>query len=60
MKYFTRNPLERLMMRSPTVRAKPDPAPPVPKSHPCYGCKRRNESGCTLPCYRGVESLPPR
>ena len=60
MKYFTHDPLERLMMRPPTVRAKPDPAPPVPTSHPCYGCKRRNESGCTLPCYRGVESLPPR
>ena len=60
MKYFTHDPLERLMMRPPTGRAKPDPAPPVPQSHPCYGCKRRNESGCTLPCYRGVESLPPQ
>ena len=60
MKYFTGNPLERLMMRPPTVRDKPDPPPPVPKSHPCYGCKRRSEDGCTLPCYRGVEGLPPR
>lgn len=60
MKYFTRNPLERMMMRPPVVRRKPDPAPPVPQSHPCYGCKRRNEVGCVLPCYRGVESLPAR
>ena len=61
MKYFTNNPLERQVMRPPTVRAKPDPAPPVPKSHPCCGCKRRNESsGCVLPCYRGVERMPPR
>ena len=60
MRYFTGNPLERMMMRPPIVRAKRDPAPPVPKRHPCYGCKRRNESGCTLPCYRGVDSLPSR
>ena len=44
MKYFTNNPLERQMMRPPTVQAKPDPAPPVPKSHPCCGCKRDRKS----------------
>ena len=60
MRYFTGNPLEQMMMRPPIIRAKRDPAPLGPKRHPCYGCKRWNESGCTLPCYRGVDSLPPR
>ena len=53
------NPLERMMMRPPIVRAGFDPAP-APTGHPCYGCKRWNEaSGCVLPCYRGVERVPP-
>ena len=60
MRYFTDEPLERLMMRTPVVLRKHDPPPPVPKSHPCYGCKRRSESSCTLPCYRGMVSQPPR
>ena len=61
MKYFTRSPLERMMMQPPIAQARPDPAPPVPQSHHCYGCKRLNESsGCVLPCYRGVERMPPR
>ena len=60
MKYFTDSPLEREMMRPPTGRRKPAPPPPVPRSHPCYGCKRRNEGSCVLPCYRGVEHMPPR
>lgn len=58
MKYFTDNPLEREMMRPPTVRAKPDPPAPIPRDHPCYGCKRYGEGGCVLPCYRGVERIP--
>ena len=36
------------------MRAKPAP----PKDHPCHGCKRYGES-CVLPCYRGVEVIPP-
>ena len=61
MKYFTDNPLERQMMRPPAGRVKPDPPPAISKGHPCFGCKRWGErAGCVLPCYRGVERMPPR
>lgn len=60
MKYFTGNPLEREMMRPPAGRVKPDPPPPISQGHPCFGCKRWGESSCVLPCYRGVERMPPR
>jgi len=61
MRYFTDNPLERQMMRPPAGRVKPDPPSRIPKSHPCFGCKRWGErAGCVLPCYRGVKSVPPR
>lgn len=52
MRYFTNNPMERLMMQVP--RSQPNvPPPPMKREHPCYGCKRYGES-CALPCYRGV------
>lgn len=52
MRYFTDNPLERMMMQTPgPVREATPPA--APKGHPCNGCKRYGE-GCVLPCYRGV------
>ena len=54
MKYFTNNPLERQMMRPPTYRPKPDPAPPVPKSHPCYGCGNYGRP-CVGFCHRELE-----
>lgn len=60
MKYFTDNPLERLMMRPPTPKAKSDTPRSISKDHPCFGCKRWGEGNCVLPCYRGVERLPPR
>lgn len=52
MRYFTDNPLERMMMQTPgpVLEAMP---PPPPKGHPCRGCKRYGE-GCVLPCYRDV------
>ena len=60
MRYFTDNPLERLMMRPPVVREKPAPPPAIPRDHPCFGCKRWPEGNCVLPCYRGIEHMPPR
>lgn len=52
MRYFTDNPLERMMMQTPGTGREAAP-PPAPKGHPCNGCKRYGE-GCVLPCYRGV------
>ena len=52
MRYFTDNPLERMMMQTPGPVGEATP-PPAPKGHPCNGCKRYGE-GCVLPCYRGV------
>ena len=40
MRYFTNNPLERLMMQKP--KAAREDSPPAPaKEHFCYGCQRR-------------------
>ena len=52
--------LERLIVRRSTVRAMPDPPPPVPIHHPCYGCERRGGTVCALPCCRGMSCQPPR
>ena len=52
MRYFTDNPLERMMMQVPRQERGPDLSRPA-KGHPCHGCKRYGE-GCILPCYRGV------
>ena len=52
MRYFTSNPLERLMMQAPPPQRERSPQPDPPKGHPCHGCKRCGER-CVLPCYRG-------
>lgn len=52
MRYFTDNPLERMMMQVPRPERGILPSRSM-KSHPCHGCKRYGE-GCLLPCYRGV------
>ena len=52
MRYFTDNPLERMMMQVPRQERGSDLSRPA-KGHPCHGCKRYGE-GCILPCYRGV------
>lgn len=52
MRYFTDNPLERMMMQVHRQERGPDLSRPA-KGHPCHGCKRYGE-GCILPCYRGV------
>lgn len=52
MRYFTDNPLERMMMQVPRQERGPALSRPA-KGHPCHGCKRYGE-GCILPCYRGV------
>ena len=57
MRYFTSNPLERLMMQAPPPRQEQRAKPAPPKDHPCHGCKRCGES-CVLPCYRGVRDQP--
>ena len=58
MRYFTSNPLERLMMQAPPPRQEQRTKPTPPKGHPCHGCKRCGER-CALPCYRGVKAIPP-
>ena len=58
MRYFTSNPLERLMMQAPPPRQEQRAKPAPPKDHPCHGGKRCGES-CVLPCYRGVTAIPP-
>ena len=47
MRYFTNNPLERLMMQKP--KAAREDSPP-------YGCKRFGQS-CIRPCYRDVKRM---
>ena len=56
MRYFTDNPLERMMMQIPRFRPEKTPHE-LSRTHPCYGCKRYGE-GCVLPCYRGVKKIP--
>ena len=55
MKYFTNNPLERLMMQKPKA-AREDNPPAAAKEHFCYGCKRFGQS-CVRPCYRDVKRM---
>lgn len=43
MRYFTSNPLERLMMQAPPPRQEQRAKPAPPKDHPCHGCKRCGE-----------------
>ena len=55
MRYFTNNPLERLMMQKPKA-AREDSPPAAAKEHFCYGCKRFGQS-CVRPCYRDVKRM---
>ena len=63
MRYFTSNPLERLMMQAPPPRQEQRAKPAPPKDHPCHGCKRCGES-CVLPStgvwksYRPFRTVP--
>ncbi len=50
MRYFTNNPLERLMMQTPRPQREREP-PTAPEGHRCYGCGRYGEP-CTRPCHR--------
>lgn len=50
MRYFTRNPLERMMMQVPRPQREQETRA-VPKGHRCHGCGRYGEP-CILPCYR--------
>ncbi len=53
MKYFTDNPLERLMMQIPKpAREEKRPAPPA--GHHCYGCSYYGEV-CVFPCFRDIQ-----
>lgn len=56
MRYFTNNPLERLMMQKPKA-AREDSPPDAAKEHFCYGCKRFGQS-CVRPCYAQFTRLP--
>lgn len=52
MRYFTSNPLERMMMQVPKgEQQRADRPPAAPKGHPCYGCGRYGMP-CVRPCYR--------
>lgn len=55
MRYFTNNPLERLMMQKPKA-AREDSPPDAATEHFCYGCKRFGQS-CVRPCYRDVKRM---
>ena len=52
MRYFTDNPLERMMIQVPRQERGPDLSHPA-KCPPCHGRQRYGE-GCILPCDRGV------
>ena len=57
MRYFTNNPLERLMMQKPKA-AREDSPPDAAKEHFCYGCKRFGQS-CVRPCcFLNVREIP--
>ena len=50
MRYFTNNPLERLMMQKP--KAAREDSPPAA----AFGFKRFGQS-CVRPCYRDVKRM---
>lgn len=53
MRYFTNNPLERLMMQVPRTEGEAPP-PPSFKGHPCYG-RKRHGAGCVQSGYQNVQ-----
>lgn len=52
MRYFTDNPLERMMMQIPSA-AREDPPPAAHKGHQYHGCNHSGQD-CVRPCYRDV------
>lgn len=56
MRYFTDNPLKRMMMQIPRCRGGEGPHD-LSEDHPCHGCKRYGDK-CVLPCYRGITKKP--
>lgn len=52
MRYFTQNPLERMMMQTPkSGRPETESPAPAPEGHHCFGCGRYGMA-CVRPCYR--------
>lgn len=57
MRYFTDNPLERMMMQRPKG-PKPDSAPQPPPGY--RGCSHNNGADCAGRCYRELIITPKR
>ena len=56
MRYFTGNPVERMMMEIPRPAPGAEQKDIPEQDHPCYGCKHYGEV-CALPCYRDVTRI---
>ena len=54
MTLFTKNPLERLMLRLPRPDKEEMPSPIAPEGHLCHGCGRYGLV-CIRPCYGDTE-----
>ena len=54
MTLFTKNPLERLMLRLPRPDKEETPRTPAPEGHFCCGCSRYG-TVCLRPCYRDTD-----
>ena len=54
MTLFTKNPLERLMLRLPRPDKEETPRPIAPEGHLCHGCGRYGLV-CIRPCYRDTD-----
>ena len=54
MTLFTKNPLERLMLRLPRPDKEEMPSPIAPEGHLCPGCGRYGLV-CIRPCYRDTD-----
>lgn len=54
MTLFTKNPLERLMLRLPRPDKEETPRPIAPEGHFCHGCGRYGLV-CVRPCYRDTD-----
>ena len=54
MTLFTKNPLERLMLRLPRPDKEEMPLPIAPEGHLCHGCGRYGLV-CIRACYRDTD-----
>ena len=54
MTLFTKNPLERLMLRLPRPDKEGTPRHIAPEGHFCHGCGRYGLV-CVRPCYRDTD-----